>query len=101
MNRPDAIAALAHMLARVDPQTSELADIVTLNMEIPGVPMLMRVRALALVIAGVSEGLASLVVEDGADSLGKVHMSDTLPDIILTLRCAADLLEDANKARRN
>lgn len=99
MTRDEATAAIAEVWNRVGGDVDQLADAITLSLDNPAIPMLYRVMAMAKVCGTVGEGLAGLAAEDGAESIGLIHRADMLPDIVITLRAAADLFEDANRLR--
>lgn len=102
MTREEATAALGALSLKLDPNTASMADGITEMLNNPAFPMLMRCQAMATVIGGAAEGLASVTANDpdGFD-INRVQLIERLPDIIATLKCCVDLLEDANKVRQH
>lgn len=95
-----ANVALEAAWDRLDATTHQLADVITESLDQREFPSLMRIAAIARVCGAASSGFHIVVVES-PELLAKVRMIEVVPDIIVMLRAAADLLESANKGRTN
>lgn len=87
------------ILSEVDAQTTELADMLAGFMSNPALPMLMRVRAMSIIIGGAAGGLYEVLNTDGVSSLHRIGLIDQLPEIVRALRASADLFEAVHKER--
>lgn len=82
----EAGAALAVLWDGPGAETEELSDIVSLTLENPALPMLLRAAACARVVATSCEGLSEVVREDGPEVLARIHRLDMLDVIAESLR---------------
>lgn len=98
MTPTEAIAVLDLVEGRIDAQTEELRGNIAEALNNPAIPMLMRCMAMAICTGHAAQGLLE-VGEETPDDLERIHMIDTVPDIVSELRAVADIFEAVHTLR--
>jgi hypothetical protein len=97
VTRSEAYAALDDIENRLDPTAQNMVDVIRSSMNQPHLPVLLRVMAIAVVSGTYAESLVHHVDHKAGHNHKPVQKMEYLPDIILGLRAAADLFEEANR----